>query len=671
MKKINKVFCFSNTTNYLIAFVFFWFQVFGQSITVNSTNYKQTIDMIGGDMERSSIAVQKAKNKEEIFQWSFGDINFNVCRVQYDKNQELTEGVKNWSFYEKQVATMKAIKTINPAIKFFATMRSDYDGFGDDNNMPDWIHTYSTKATNVEKYGIFLADYCEYMSQQGVPISILSTAKEWMWHVRASEAEEIIHTLNTELTNRGVEIPLIIDQGFWSLSAGITYLNNVASLETKDLYSAFCSHNYGNEAPEKWVEIIEKSTALGKSMYDDETSTGSGSPTYGEEREMYKQIAEYIKKAERYKAGLNGEIFFEIWSRGIDKETRAIYYPAKGTGKRLRGYYMMKQFSNNILDHTYVTSSINDMSNVYTISFRKENKMVLWVINKGDTEYTIPIKVDESTITSQVETHYWTNNSPIEGTKSSYIASGNTFTPTVAGESMNCYVFEVTPTIPNLALASRGSVATQSSIAYNGPPELAIDGNTDGSFGNGSVTHTAHTDNPKWWQVDFQGDYSIENIIIYNRTGSNYRERLNNFTVDVIAANGNITFTQVYEDYPNPSMSISLGGVVGSLVRISKSSDNGLTLAEVEVYGEDKMLNIEGFEKNNVQIYPNPIKDFFTITHCKNAEIEIYSTLGKLLYANKIERNTEQIEMKTFKKGVYYTKVNNRGVILIKKIIKE
>ncbi|MEP3837779.1 MAG: carbohydrate-binding protein, partial [Algibacter sp.] len=849
---------------------------FSQSIEINSTNYRQTIDMIGGDMERSASAVQSAQNKGDILQWSFGDINFNVCRVQYDKNQELTEGNKNWSFYNKQVATMQAIKAINPDIKFFATMRSDYDGYGDDNNMPDWIHTYSSKATNVEKYGVFLADYCEYMSQQGVAISMLSTAKEWMWHVRASEAKDIINTLYAELDERGIEKPVIIDQGFWSITAGLTYLKDVESLGTKDLYTGFCSHNYSNLGPEKWVEITEKAVALGKPMYDDETSTGSGSPTYGEERAMFKQIDEYIKKAERYKAGLSGEVYFEIWSRGINKETRSIYFPSNGEGRRLRGYYMMKQFSNNILNHTYLTSTVNNASNVYTITFRKDDKMVLWVINEGNTAYTLPISLDQSTITSEVSAHYWTNNTPIEGVTTSYPASGNTFIPTIGEESMSCFIFNVTedavdvctlpqtsiieaecysvmqgvtteastegtdnvtsiengdwlkfesvelsegvtqfnarvssntaggnielrtgsetgtligsltiantdglqnwetvttniselsgtqdlyfvfsgasgslfnvnwfqlqaapssvtlnaetsnktvdltwtaqnieavtqniyrnayfsetgktliaenvtgstysdtsvnngetyfywielidassnltksntveakPSIPNLALASNGSIATQSSTAYNGPPELAIDGNTDGNFNNGSVSHTengtAGSNTLKWWQVDLQVNYNIETINIYNRTGSNYGERLNNFTVEVKDANGDVTFSQLYTDYPNPLLTIETGGVIGRVVRISKTSDNGITLAEVEVYGEDASLSNTNFEKQNVEVYPNPVSNNLTVLmpNSKFNQYTIFDISGRVNKQGVITNDLQKLNI--------------------------
>ena len=68
-----------------------------------------------------------------------------------------------------------------------------------------------------EKYGIFLADYLEYMSEQGVPISIISTAKEWMWHVKAEKVEDILTSMYSELDKPVIARPVISDQGFYSL----------------------------------------------------------------------------------------------------------------------------------------------------------------------------------------------------------------------------------------------------------------------------------------------------------------------------------------------------------------------------------------------------------------------------------------------------------------------
>ena len=79
---------------------------------------------------------------------------------------------------DNQVKTMKTIRKLNPKIKFLATNRSDYHGYkqGNCNNFPTFIYDYSknkdeekatgTKALDSRKYGIFLADYIEYMYKQ-------------------------------------------------------------------------------------------------------------------------------------------------------------------------------------------------------------------------------------------------------------------------------------------------------------------------------------------------------------------------------------------------------------------------------------------------------------------------------------------------------------------------
>ena len=417
---------------------------FSQSISVNTTNYKQTIDMCGGDMERSSINIQWSTNKNEMIDWGFKDIAFNYCRVQYDKNQEAVEGTKNWAFYDKQVLTMQRVKLANPNIKFFATMRTDYDGYGNDNNAPDWIVNYTTKAIEIDKYAIFLADYLEYMNNQGLPIHTISITKEWTSFVYASRATKIITKLRSECTARKIPQPLISDQGFWSISQGIKYIDDVAAQGTKDQFDSFCSHDYQNEGDTKWTTIISKAAALGKKVYDDETSTGGGGPSSGVEPGISKPIGTYIEKCIAYEAGLSGEIFFEIWSRGIDKETRSIYCPWKGTGTRLRGYYIMKQFANNVLDSKYITASASSMSNVYTMTFRKGNQVMLWVINKGTTDYTAPITLDSSKYSGSITNYYWTDATTAEGASTNYTSTSATFSPLIKGGSMNCFIFNVT-----------------------------------------------------------------------------------------------------------------------------------------------------------------------------------------------------------------------------------
>jgi Protein of unknown function (DUF1553)/Protein of unknown function (DUF1549)/Planctomycete cytochrome C/NedA-like, galactose-binding domain len=78
-----------------------------------------------------------------------------------------------------------------------------------------------------------------------------------------------------------------------------------------------------------------------------------------------------------------------------------------------------------------------------------------------------------------------------------------------------------------------GTSATQSSTAYGGPASLAIDGNTSGTFEDGSVTHTATGSDP-WWEVDLGAEHAIERIVFWNRTDGELHRRLDGVLVRVL-----------------------------------------------------------------------------------------------------------------------------------------
>ncbi|WP_412538293.1 RICIN domain-containing protein [Longispora sp. K20-0274] len=69
----------------------------------------------------------------------------------------------------------------------------------------------------------------------------------------------------------------------------------------------------------------------------------------------------------------------------------------------------------------------------------------------------------------------------------------------------------------NLAL---GRPASQSSTKAGGEAARAVDGNTDGGYFTGSVTHTAETvpEPYPWWQVDLGSSQPIGTVNVFNRT---------------------------------------------------------------------------------------------------------------------------------------------------------
>jgi hypothetical protein len=138
--------------------------------------------------------------------------------------------------------------------------------------------------------------------------------------------------------------------------------------------------------------------------------------------------------------------------------------------------------------------------------------------------------------------------------------------------------------------AALGGTASQSSTD-GGTADLAIDGDTDGDFGNGSVTQT-QAESEASWDVDLGSSVSITNIAIWNRTDA-ATAALSNFYVfvsddpftgtsvdDSLNQAGVLAFFQSAEA-GTPSV-IGVGDT-GRYVRVQLTGGDALTLAEVVV----------------------------------------------------------------------------------------
>ncbi|MHB8753223.1 MAG: galactose-binding domain-containing protein [Aggregatilineales bacterium] len=147
----------------------------------------------------------------------------------------------------------------------------------------------------------------------------------------------------------------------------------------------------------------------------------------------------------------------------------------------------------------------------------------------------------------------------------------------------------------NAAASQSSSLAGYSTTG----PCSAVDGNTDGNFYDGSVTHT-NADLNAWWQVDLLGDYPISSINIWNRTDC-CSSRLSNFYIFVsdtpfISTDLTTTLNQggVYSYYIGTTAGSPTNQPInrtGRYVRIQLAGTNYLSLAEVQVlYGPFVMV---------------------------------------------------------------------------------
>jgi len=130
----------------------------------------------------------------------------------------------------------------------------------------------------------------------------------------------------------------------------------------------------------------------------------------------------------------------------------------------------------------------------------------------------------------------------------------------------------------NLAV---GTTASQSSTLSGAGPWRAIDGNTDGNWWNGSVTHTLLEAHP-WWQVDLGVSHPIGTVIVFNRTDC-CSERLSNFDVMVSGDGSNWQWIGGITGQAQPR-NVFLTNAPGRFVKVQLRGTDYLSLAEVEVY---------------------------------------------------------------------------------------
>jgi putative heme-binding domain-containing protein len=150
-------------------------------------------------------------------------------------------------------------------------------------------------------------------------------------------------------------------------------------------------------------------------------------------------------------------------------------------------------------------------------------------------------------------------------------------------------------------------VASQSSVAYDGPPERAIDGNTDGSYGAGGQTHTQENEPNPWWMLDLGSDRPIEEIVVWNRTDGDLGDRLRGFRLIVRDSSGSIVYRKDNLPTPRPSVRFEIGSDPEGMLRRSainalpslagRENESFRTLARLIVKGTDRDAAIRAIRR--------------------------------------------------------------------------
>lgn len=137
------------------------------------------------------------------------------------------------------------------------------------------------------------------------------------------------------------------------------------------------------------------------------------------------------------------------------------------------------------------------------------------------------------------------------------------------GEERTLTLAEVQVISDGVNIAPIGK-ARQSSTAFGGEANRAIDGNTSGLFGEGGQTHSVPGEANPWWELDLGNRQPIESVVVWNRTeGIDLPNRLSGFRLVVLDENRNPLFTRSNNPVPRPSLRVHFGRNLETAIRRS------------------------------------------------------------------------------------------------------
>ncbi len=77
------------------------------------------------------------------------------------------------------------------------------------------------------------------------------------------------------------------------------------------------------------------------------------------------------------------------------------------------------------------------------------------------------------------------------------------------------------------------------------------------------------------------------------------------------------------------------------------------------------------YNNSEIQIFPNPVHDFINLnSDCNIIDIQIFNSEGKQIFTSKVESESFNLDISTFKSGIYFVKIVTFENTSLKKIIK-
>lgn len=273
-------------------------------------------------------------------------------------------------------------------------------------------------------------------------------------------------------------------------------------------------------------------------------------------------------------------------------------------------------------------SSINTVIDILTVTGTATNSdftatNVTLIIPAGQTTTSVNIPITDDLIDEANETF------TVEGT----ITSGNTVNNTAVG-TVTIIDNDSTPYL----FISNSSVTEGGTLVFDITLSNPSSGSISLTFGYTNITANDLDYDTAIISITIPAG-ATSSVLVVSTIDDNIVESDETFLVGITSFNGIV----------NGTSDTSLGTII-----------------------DNDVLNVNNFSFDNLEYYPNPVKNSFEIkNNLKIETIEIFSINGQKIYENTINAIYTKIDTSNFAKGVYVLKIKALNEEKIIKMIKE
>lgn len=218
--------------------------------------------------------------------------------------------------------------------------------------------------------------------------------------------------------------------------------------------------------------------------------------------------------------------------------------------------------------------------------------------------------------------------------------------------------------------------ATQSSTLDGRSADLAVDGDTNGDYAAGSVTHTS-CGRQDWWRVDLQGSYALSEVKLYNRSDF-APERLSHYEVTILDSSGDEVWSSFQRETAGSPTTLTTKEVVGRYIQVQLNNSGGpcLSIAELEAFG----IPVDGDAKETtsttdrddlpVTIYPNPTDQQLRIDLAGEFYVDLFDINGRQLLHQQQGSDRLTLSLAGYPAGVYQLRLRTAtGKVATRKVV--